>query len=115
VVKGLSIELTPKIIGRITTLPLGMPWRKKDKGNSQIAKKKFFLEGEGAMEDKNGVRRAILPYPWNKIIYHLIIYISCEGRYSVVYGYHFRLLQELRFGADTPPQIDSTYPTSFFN
>lgn len=38
------------------------------------------------MEDKNGVS------------YHLFKYISCEGRYIVVYGYHFRLLQELRFG-----------------
>lgn len=56
------------------------------------------------MEDQNGVRRAFLPYPWNEISYRLINYISCEGRYSVVHGYHFRLLQELRFEADTPPQ-----------
>jgi len=63
VVKGLSIEFTHKIIGRITTLPLGVPWRKEDKGNNKTGKKKFFLEGEEAMEDKNGVRREILPYP----------------------------------------------------
>lgn len=56
------------------------------------------------MEEKNGVRRASLPYPWNEISYHLIKYISCEGRYNVVYGYHFKLLEELRFGADPPPQ-----------
>jgi len=29
-------------------------------------------------------------------------YISCEGRYNVVYGYHFRMLEELRFGVETP-------------
>ena len=46
VVKGLSIEITPEIIGIITTLPLGLPWRKEDKGNNQLAKKKLFLEGE---------------------------------------------------------------------
>ncbi len=63
VLRGLSIELTLEIIGRITTLTLGLPWRKEDKGNSQIAKKKLFLEGEEAMEDKNGVRRESLPYP----------------------------------------------------
>ena len=62
-VRGLSIELTPELISRITTLPLGVPWRKEDKGNSQTAKKKFFLEGEKSMEDKNGIRRASLPYP----------------------------------------------------
>ena len=88
VVKGLSVEITPEVIGRITTLPLGFPWRKEDKGNSQIVKKKLFLEGEEAIEEKNGVRRESLPYPWNEINYHLIKYISCEGRYVVVHGYH---------------------------
>ena len=102
-VKCLSIELIPEIIGKITTLPLGVPWRKEDKGNNQISKKKLFLEGAEAMEEKNGVKRESLPYPWNEISYHLVKYVSCEGRYSVVYGYHFRILQELRFGADTAP------------
>ena len=110
VVNGLSLEITPEVIGRITTLPLGFPWRKEDKGNKTLAKKKFFLEGEEEMEDKNGVRRERLPYPWNEISYHLIKYISCEGRYNVVYGYHFRILQELRFGADTPPQNKLSIP-----
>ena len=80
-----------------------MPWRKEDKGNSPTEKKKLFLERDEAMEDKNGVRRASLPYPWNEISYHLIKYISFEGRYSVAYGYHFRPLEELIFGANTPP------------
>ena len=110
VVKFLLVEITPEVIGRITTLPLGLPWRKEDNGNNQLAKKKFLLEGEEAMDDKNGVRRESLPYPWNEISYHLIKYISCEGRYSVVYGYHFRLLQELRFAAETPPQNRLSIP-----
>lgn len=63
VVRGLSIDLTPKLIRIITTLPLGVPWRKEDKGDNQISKKKLFLEGEDPIEDKNGVRRASLPYP----------------------------------------------------
>lgn len=104
VVKGLSVEITLEVIGRITTLFLGLTWRKGDKGNIQLENKKFFLEGEEAMEDKNGVRRESLLYPWNEISYHLIKCISCEGRYHVVYGYHFRLLRELRFGVYTPPQ-----------
>ena len=62
------------------------------------------------MEGKNGVRRACLPYPSNEIRYHLIKYISCEGRYSVLYGYHFRLLKKLRFGAETPPHHRLSIP-----
>jgi len=68
-----------------------LPWRKEDKRNIKIAKKKLFLGGEEVMEDKNEVRREILPYAWNETSYHLINYISFEGRYNVVYGYHFRL------------------------
>ena len=33
-VKGLSIELTPELINIVTTLPLGVPWSKEDKGDS---------------------------------------------------------------------------------
>ena len=53
VVRGLSIELTPELISRVTTLPLGVLWRKEDKGDSHVSKRKFFLEGEEPTEDKN--------------------------------------------------------------
>lgn len=110
VVKGLSVAITPEIISRITTLPLGLQWRKEDKTNNNLANKGFFLEGEEPVEYKNGVRRERIPYPWNEVSYHIIKYISCEGRYSVVYGYHFRLLHELRFGRETPPHNRLSVP-----
>ena len=112
-VKGLSVEIIPEVINTITTLPLGLPWRKEDKGNNTFAKKRFFLEGEEPIEDKNLVIRGPIPYPWNEFIYHLIKYISCEGIYSVVYGYHFILLQELRFGENIPPHNKLSIPYSF--
>lgn len=79
-------------------------------GNNTLAKNKLFLEGEEPMEEENGVRREIIPYPWSEVSYHLIKYISCEGRYSVVYGYHFKLLQELIFGENTPLQNRLSIP-----
>lgn len=60
-VRCLSIELATELIIKITTLPLGVPWRKVEKGDSQTAKKIFFLEGEEPVEDKNAVRRTSLP------------------------------------------------------
>jgi len=45
VVRGLSIDLTPELISIITTLPLGLPWRNKDKGDNQTAKKKILFKG----------------------------------------------------------------------
>ena len=52
--KGLSVEITLEVISKITTLPLGLSWRKEYKGNNILAKKKFFVEGEEEMEDKMG-------------------------------------------------------------
>lgn len=43
VVRGLSINLTLELIRKITTLPLGVPWRKEYKGNSQTRKNEFFV------------------------------------------------------------------------
>ena len=93
IVIGFTIDLTPGFISRVTTLPLGIPWRKEDKSDSQVEKRKFFLEDEEPIEDKNGVRRDSLPYPWSEVVYQLIKYISCGGRYNVVYGCHFRMLE----------------------
>jgi len=98
--KGLIIELTPKFISRITGLPLGLPWSKEEKPLGLVAKNTFFQPDEHPVEDKNGIRRTSIPYPWGEVRYQIMKYISCEGRYSIIYGYHFRLLHELRYGID---------------
>lgn len=46
VVRGLSVTITLESISRITTLPLGLQWRKEDETRNTICNKKFFLEGE---------------------------------------------------------------------
>jgi len=43
VVRGPTIDLTPKLINKVTTLPLGISWRKEDKGDSQVEKKKILF------------------------------------------------------------------------
>ena len=62
------------------------------------------------IEDKNGFRRASVPYPWDEVSYQVIKHISCEGRHNIVYGYHFRILQELRYGMDTPTHQKLSIP-----
>ena len=58
---GLTLELTPDFISRISSLPLGLPWSKEEKSLGQVTKKTFFLPKEHPVEDKNGVRRTSLP------------------------------------------------------
>lgn len=42
VVKGLSIELTPEIIGRITTLPLGVPRERRIREIAKLQRRNSF-------------------------------------------------------------------------
>jgi len=64
--------------------------------------KGHFSADENPVEDKNGVRRTRIPPPWSKVSYQIMKYITCEGRFNIVYGYPFRLLHELRYGMDLP-------------
>jgi len=69
-----------------------LPWSKDEKTIGQATKKIFFQNNETLVEDKNGISRASIPYPWDKVSYQIIKYISCEGRYNIVYGYHLRIM-----------------------
>ena len=89
--RGLTMEITQGFINRVTSLPLGLPWSKDEKPIGQCAKKNFFQNNEHLVEDKNGIRWTTIPYPWDEFSYQIIKYISYEGRYNIVYGYHFRL------------------------
>jgi hypothetical protein len=71
---------------------MGLPWDKEERQEATNAKKLFFHPNERPQEDKNGIKREILPHPWPEVAYHIIKYVTCEGRMSVVYAYHFRLL-----------------------
>jgi len=62
-IRGISIEITPEFISRVTSLSLGLPWSKDEKPMGQAAKKKFFQDNETPVEDKNGIRRDSVPYP----------------------------------------------------
>ena len=91
-IRGLSIKITPEFISRVITLPLGLPWSKDEKIIGQATKRKIFQGNETPVGEKNGIRRASVPYPSNEVSYQVIKYISCEWRHNIVYGYHFRIL-----------------------
>lgn len=101
VVRGLAMTLSPELRSRVTTFLLGFKWV-KERMPTISAKKSLFMPGEEYIEDKNGVRKENLPYPWDEVAFHIMKFISCEGGLCVVYEYHFRLLNELRFQGKLP-------------
>ena len=79
------------------------------------AKKSLFFPGEEYIEEKNRVRRESLLYPWDEVAFHIMKLISFEGILSVVYGYHFRLLNELIFQGELPLEKRLSIPHFLLN
>jgi hypothetical protein len=96
IIRGLTIKINEASINKFSNLPLGIPWDKEERQEVVNSKKAFFLHNEKPDEDKNGIKRERLPNPGKEVSYHIIKYITCEGRMSVVYSYHFILLHQLR-------------------
>jgi len=55
--RGLAISLSPKLISRVETLPLGIEWGREEKIASATTKKNFFTTNEKFVNEKNGVRK----------------------------------------------------------
>lgn len=102
IIRGLIITICPEVISRVTTQLLGIKCNREDMDTSSNTKNNFFRSIKRPLEYKNGVRREILPYPWDEVTFNILRYISCEGRLSVVYVYHFSLFHELRYEANLP-------------
>jgi hypothetical protein len=95
-VRGLEIMVDEASISRVSNLPMGFPWDKEERHEATNAKKLFFHKNEKPQEGKNGIKRESLLQPWLEVAYHIIKYITCEGRMSMVYDYHFGILHRLR-------------------
>lgn len=84
--------MNEEVINRVTTLPLRVRWKKEERIEVVISKKNIFLPKENPIEDKNGVTREILPYPWDEVAYYVFKYISCDEILNIIYSYQFRML-----------------------
>lgn len=108
--KGLTLKLTPRLISQVTDLPLGISWSKEESSLGQKEKKEFFLPEEQFSKDKNGVWRANLHPFWSEVDLQIMKYIAYEGWFNIVYGYHFRLLTELKHKMDLPSEKKNEHP-----
>lgn len=58
-----------------------------------------FLRGTQHVRSQGkGVDTASLPPPWQNATYFIQKYITCEGRFTVLFHYHFMLLSHLHHG-----------------
>lgn len=92
---GLEILGSNEIMIKVIGLLGGKPWDRHDKKQSNSSKLSFFNNYNEYEYDKNRVKRILLE-PWDEVAYHVLKFITCEGRKSILYAYHFRFLNQLR-------------------
>ena len=95
-VQGVRILVTEEDVAQVSGLPTnGIRWfsRKHVILNAQQG---FFLPGEHVEAKGRGVALQSLPPPWPKVAEFVKQYLTCEGRYQVIYQHDFVLLNHLR-------------------
>ena len=60
---------------------------------------KLFVRGEEMLQQKgHGIARTLLPPPWDTVALGIQKFLTREGRYTILYHYHFKLLSHLQHG-----------------
>jgi len=95
-VNAIRILVTEEDIATVTWLPMtGERWFSR-KSYLPKAQSDFLAEGEQVRPKGKGIDVMLLPAPWGKVAKFLKWYITCEGRYQVVYNSDFIFLSHLR-------------------
>ena len=91
----LTLSITEDFISQVTGLPqIGEKWFKK-KHMDEKAWTLYIDKSRKACNWVNGVARRWLKSPWDEITYLVQKYVICEGRFSLVFLCHIRILQHL--------------------
>jgi hypothetical protein len=96
IVQGVRIPVTEEDIAQVLGLPTNDIHLFSRKHIILNAQQDFLLPGEQIEPKGRGVRLSSLPPPWPKISKFVKHYLTCEGRYQVVYQHDFVLLSHLR-------------------
>ena len=95
-VRGLKFQADELTITRVSRLPqIGERWFERWVPIKSLID--MFLEpGELLEGTYKGIRRNSLPILWAKVVLCICKFITCEGRFSLVFANHFKILNHLR-------------------
>jgi hypothetical protein len=95
-VQGVRILVAEETVAVVTgLLTTGKRWFSR-KAHLPEAQKGFCVDDEQVQTKGRGADIISLPKPWGKVLEFIKRYITCEGRYQVVYFSDFILLSHLR-------------------
>jgi hypothetical protein len=96
VVEGVRISVTEEDIAEVSGLPMNDTRMFSRKHIIGTVQQNFFLPEERIELKGRGVQLSSLPPPWPEVARFIKHYLTCEGRYQVVYQHDFLLLSHLR-------------------
>jgi hypothetical protein len=96
IVQGVQISVTEEDIVQVSGLPTNGICMFSRKHIILNAQQDFLFPGEQIEPKGWGVRLSSLPPPWPEVAKFFKHYLTCEGRYQVVYHHDFVLLSHLR-------------------
>jgi hypothetical protein len=94
--KGCEYPVTEEDIAEVSGLPTDDTRKFSRKHIIGNVQQDFFLPGERIELKGRGVQLSSLPPPWPEVTRFIKHYLTCEGRYQVVYQHEFLLLSHLR-------------------
>jgi hypothetical protein len=96
VVDGVRISVTEEDIAAVSGLPTVGARIFSRKHIIRGAQQNFFLPEEEIIFKGRGIQLSSLPPPWPGVAKFIKHYLTCEGRYQVVYQHELLLLSHLR-------------------
>jgi hypothetical protein len=96
VVNGVRISVTEEDIAAVSGLPTDGARIFSRKHIIRGAQQNFFLPEEQIIFKGRGIQLSSLPPPWPGVAKFIKHYLTCEGRYQVVYHHELLLLSHLR-------------------
>ena len=95
-VNGMRIPVTKESVAVVTIFSITRNRWFSIKSHLPKAEQDFLMNDECVQTKGRGVDVNSLPAPWGKFVEFIKKYITCEGRYQVVYFSDFIILSHLR-------------------
>eukprot|EP01018_Ginkgo_biloba_P037260 Gb_40876 [translate_table: standard] len=95
-INGMHIDVSEGLIVEVTGLPNDGELVSRDKMDQVSQLTKFIKENETFCWLDSGIARESLPQPWDRVAIQVMKYITLEGKFRKLFGYHVAILNSLR-------------------
>eukprot|EP01018_Ginkgo_biloba_P017735 Gb_08968 [translate_table: standard] len=95
-VDELDFTISERLIAEVSGLPLDGEVICREKTNQVEQLSKFIRDDETFRWLQSGIARESLPAPWDTVAIQVMKYLTLEGKYCKLFGYHIAILNSIR-------------------